>query len=372
MSGTSPNRHGRSIILACALGLAGCGPKRPPPDLAPDPGLAARIREIHLEVLDAAVCPGGAIRATYTATLDDGSVLPFSRSWDEDDPPPLHVIMLRRMSPEATPRENGDWVTDADPLRTAMTGYRLTATVKVRTSLNVQETVAPDYSCGRHEFGFVGRAGTDGGAGENGPDVTVRLGVVSSPWYDRLLVAGIEVGLAPPFYVFADADRVPPADWLRVATEGGRGGPGAHGSAGQAGADGQPGCPGSPGGAGGAGGNGSRGGRGGRGGRVTIYAPDEDPFLAGLVDAQSVSGPGGKGGAGGTGGAGGKGGPVTTDANRRCQPGADGAQGSNGSDGAEGPSGPPSPGADIVIVPLADVFGPRIPATLVDLINYFP
>lgn len=370
MAQSSSRTHVVSAAMAVVASVLGCGPARPPADLAPDPGLAARITAIDVDVVEGAVCPGGAIRASYTATLDDGSVLPFSSTWDEDDPPPLHVIMLRRSSPEATPRENGDWVTDPDPLRSAMTGFRLTATLKVRTSLSASETVAPDYSCGRHDYTFFGRTGPRGGAGENGPDLTVRLGVVSSPWYDRLLVAGIEVGLAPPFYLVADADRVPPADWLRIATRGGRGGKGVDGSDGQKGADGEAGCPGSPGGAGGAGGNGGPGGRGGRGGRVVIYAPDADPFLAGLVDAESVPGPGGGGGAGGAGGPGGKGGEATTTTSRRCQPGADGSAGPQGSDGSDGPPGMSSAPSEIVTLPLGDVFGPRAPGDLYELIDY--
>ena len=50
-----------------------------------------------------------------------------------------------------------------------------------------------------------------GQAGGNGPDVTVRLAILRSPFYDKLFVAGIQVGLAPPFYVLQDASAVPPA-----------------------------------------------------------------------------------------------------------------------------------------------------------------
>ena len=118
----------------------------------------------------------------------------------------------------------------------------------MRTSVNATVTVAPDYSCGPHAFAFMGENGLPGEAGGNGPDVTVRIGIVPSPFYDRLLVAGVQVGVAPPFYVLADADWVAPADWLRIITQGGRGGEGAAGTAGLNGADGEPGCPGSPGG----------------------------------------------------------------------------------------------------------------------------
>src|SRR5437879_12981656 len=107
-----------------------------------------------------------------------------------------------------------------------------------------------------------------GRPGGNGPDVTVRLAVLRSPFYDKLFVAGTEVGLAPPFDVLADASVVPPADWLPIETRGGRGGPGVAGAAGTDGAAGAAGCPAQPGAPGGNGGNGAPGGPGGRGGRT--------------------------------------------------------------------------------------------------------
>src|SRR2546428_13959527 len=90
----------------------------------------------------------------------------------------------------------------------------------------------------RHSFSFWGEQGGVGQPGGNGPDVTVRLAVLRSPFYDKLLVAGIQVGLAPSFYVLADASVVPPADWLLIETRGGRGGAGGAGAAGSAGGGG--------------------------------------------------------------------------------------------------------------------------------------
>src|SRR5437879_4527175 len=136
-----------------------------------------------------------------------------------------------------------------------------------------------------------------GRPGGNGPDVTVRLAVLRSPFYDKLCVAGTQIGLAPPFYVLADASVVPPADWLMIETRGGRGGAGVAGVAGTDGAAGAAGCPAQPGAPGGNGGNGAPGGTGGRGGRINIIVPLDDPFLAGIVDGRSTGGPGGPGGA---------------------------------------------------------------------------
>src|SRR5438105_6769323 len=98
-----------------------------------------------------------------------------------------------------------------------------------------------------HTFVFSGDAGGPGETGEPGPDVTVRLAVLRSPFYDKLFVAGIQVGLAPPFYVLADASVVPPADWLLIETRGGRGGAGVPGVAATDGAAGAAGCPAQPG-----------------------------------------------------------------------------------------------------------------------------
>src|SRR5256886_6129025 len=110
------------------------------------------------------------------------------------------------------------------------------------------------------------------------------------------LVAAVELGYSRPFYVFADGNTIPPANWLWVESRGGRGGAGTAGQNGSDGAAGQGGCPPQPGGPGGSGGNGAPGGSGGRGGRVTIIVPTENPFLAGLIEARSPGGQGGPGG----------------------------------------------------------------------------
>src|SRR5256886_10285685 len=105
-----------------------------------------------------------------------------------------------------------------------------------------------------HAVAFSGDLGGPGEAGEPGRDATVRLAVLRSPFYDKLFVAGIQVGLAPPFYVLQDASAVPPADWLVIEARGGRGGSGVAGTRGADGSAGAAGCPaqaGAPGGDGG-------------------------------------------------------------------------------------------------------------------------
>ncbi len=235
----------RVVLVGIAL-TAACGPKRPPPSFAPDPGLVEQIRELRMST-SLRSCPGESFGAVYTAVLNDGSLIPFETRYDKDHPPRLHVVFLERSSPDATPLEGGGWSTARDPLATAMTGFRLTASLKAKPSVTTSAVVTPDYTCLQHAFGFRGV-----GAGASGPQVTVRLGILQSPFYDRLLVAGIEVEEAPPYYLLADARAVPPSDWLIIEARGSRGARGAEGTAGVAGTNGQPGCPGGAGGPGGA------------------------------------------------------------------------------------------------------------------------
>lgn len=347
--------------MVVGLAAVGCS-HGPPAEFAPNAGLVARITQLRINTAPRTVCPGGQIQADYEAVLNDGSTVLFERRYDKNRPPRLHVVFLRRMSPEAISQEDGDWTTNRDPLASAMHGFRLTAFLIAKPSINASAMVQPEYSCVPHAFSFTGAAGEPGLPGQDGPDITVRLRILSSPFFPRLLVAGIEVGQAPPFFVVADADRLPPADWLIVESRGGRGGRGTDGAPGQAGAAGAPGCPGGPGAPGGPGGNGGPGAAGGRGGRVTVIGPQDEPFLIGLVDEQNVGGEGGPGGRGGKGGAGGKGGearlPEGSPADRRCEAGRPGANGSDGAAGPAGPYGVPGPRAQTITLPAADVFAP--------------
>jgi len=357
----------RAVILVASGGVGACA-HTPPPDFAPDPGLVARIESIRIFV-PAAVCPGGTVRASYSATLRDGTEIPFATRYDDDHPPELHVVFLSRYSPNAVALENGDWDTDDDPLLSAMEGFALRATLRANRAVHAEEILIPDYACSHHAFGFIGDRGTRGEAGGPGPDVVVRLAVLASPFYRRLIVAGVHVEDAPPFYVLADAAAVPSADWLVIESRGGRGGRGMGGETGRDGSDGVAGCPGTGGGAGGAGGNGSAGGPGGRGGRITVFVPVRDRFLAGLVDVRTPGGEGGEGGPGGAGGDGGKGGAVQGD-RRRCSAGADGPDGRDGRAGVPGADGVPGLRAQVITVPAKEVFGARIPPELAALINY--
>ena len=351
------------IIVAILAAACSHGP---PPDFAPDPGLVAQIREIRMAT-NAQACPGETFGATYTAVLNDGALVSFESRYDRKQPPRLHVSFLERTSYEATPLEGGAWAADPDALTSAVTGFRLTATLKAKPSVTTTTVLTPEYACMPHAFGFRGA-----GAGASGPQVTARVGILRSPFYARLVVVGVEVEDAPPFYVFADANAVPPSDWVIIEARGARGVRGTDGAAGTRGAPGAAGCPGAAGGPGGNGGNGGSGGAGGRGGQITIVAPAEEPFLAGLIDARTPGGEAGPGGAGGQGGTGGVGGVSNNPSNPACTAGANGPAGRPGVRGQEGRDGLPGGRPQILTVPGRDVWGTRVPPALAELINYRP
>src|SRR5436309_5386750 len=226
-----------SLTSFAATVLASCS-HAPPPDFTPDPGLVAQIRDIRIVTGYARACPGAVMPTSYEAVLADGSRIPFARSYDKKHPPRLHVVFLERSSPDAVSQEDGDWVTNVNPLATAVSGFRLTAALKAKPMVRNTVVIPPDYSCLPHAFSFVGDAGGAAQAGSNGPDVVVRLAVLRSPFYDRLLVAAIEVDQAPPFYTLADATEIPPSDWLVIEARGGRGGTGTPGPKGADGTNG--------------------------------------------------------------------------------------------------------------------------------------
>jgi hypothetical protein len=358
---------GRAGVVLSAL-LLGCS-HNPPRDFSPDPGLIQHIRAIRIATPSSVACPGDLIPARYYAELDSGGVVAFATEYDEDHPPRLHVMFLTRTSGAARPRDDGSWRASSDPLASALKGFNLSAFMSAKPSLNAAQSVAPEYSCVPHAFVFEGPHGYGQRSGGDGPDVVVRLGVVKSPYVDRLLVASIEVNREEPRYVLADMAKVEPADWLQIVALGGQGGDGDNGRRGAKGRDGAAGCPGAPGGAGGAGGSGGPGGPGGRGGRVTIYVPEGEPLLAGLVDARTPGGKGGDGGHAGSGGDGGKGGAASPANDRRCAAGADGAAGPSGRPGEDGPHGRPGGHAEIITLPDSIVFGPLARGELLELMR---
>ena len=93
MAGPLGNHQTRSAAIMAMVVCLGCS-HGPPPGLAPDPSLVARIQGIEIVPTHRTVCPGQRLGASYLAILDDGSRIPFERRYDRDNPPQLHVIML--------------------------------------------------------------------------------------------------------------------------------------------------------------------------------------------------------------------------------------------------------------------------------------
>lgn len=360
----------KSCLLAALVAVGSACSHRPPADFAPDPGLLSHIRDIEITVTQGAVCPGGMIQASYQAVIDDDTRVPFIRSYDKKHPPRLHSSFITYTSPEASATRDGNWSTAQNPIASAITGFRLTATLNAKPSIHHTIVVPPDYSCLPHGFEFSGNSGGPMQGGGNGPDVTVHLGMGHSPFYEKLLVVRMDVGASAPFYMLYDARAIPPADWLTIESRGGRGGIGGAGTRGRDGRTGASGCPAQAGGPGGDGGDGGPGAPGGRGGRVSIVVPIEQPFLAGVVVARGIAGQGGPGGPAGVGGDGGKGGQGTlgTD-NKRCADAADGLAGRKGAPGPVGIDGRRGPRHDIYTLPAAEVFGPDVPAEIADVLG---
>ncbi|HEY2824834.1 MAG TPA: hypothetical protein VGI83_04745, partial [Gemmatimonadales bacterium] len=85
----------RATCLGALVGLvlAGCS-HRPPENFAPDPGLVSHIKAIRFAQPATSACPGQIVQADYYAELDDGRIVTFATQYDEDHPPPLHVMFL--------------------------------------------------------------------------------------------------------------------------------------------------------------------------------------------------------------------------------------------------------------------------------------
>ncbi len=324
------HRFAPQLSAGITLAALACA-SNPLRDFTPDPGVVAQIQQIRIIPREPRACPGGLIQADYEAILRDGTRVPFARAYDKKNPPRLHVRFLERNSPDAVARQNGDWVADPNPLATAATGFHLTATLRADSRITTTLLLPPTYDCMPRQIAFSGSGGQDG------PDVTVRLEVQHSPFYEKLVVARIEVGGANPSYVVADSAAIGRTEWLTIESSGGDGRNGSAGSDGIEGSPGAAGCPGQAGGQGQNGSDGGAGGDGGNGGRITIVVPSDRPELADLVRGFSPGGSGGRGGDGGRAGRGGRGGQGLFDANNLpCSNGADGPSGLDGSRGRIG------------------------------------
>src|SRR3989442_15847400 len=114
----------KRAVVAALIVAAGCGPKRPPPSFAPDPGLVEQIREIRMSTSTSA-CPGESFGAVYTAVLNDGSLVPFETRYDKVNSPRLPVPIVSPWCQEAPPIEVSDWCRTRGPPTPAVTASPL-------------------------------------------------------------------------------------------------------------------------------------------------------------------------------------------------------------------------------------------------------
>ena len=252
------------------------------PTTAPS-SIAAGARAIAILPQASRVCPGQPIDVRYSARFADGS----QRALRPSDITP---VVRGGADAEVEPRPDGNWLTNADPMRSVLTGFRLSVTLAGDSSVRGDTVVAPSYECSHTAINLPSSDRF------NHTTAYVRLGTFATPFYDSVVVAVVEVeGRAPIVTILAPNQMHSGA--IKVSAPGKNGAPGRAGrigseggpcANGEQGEDGEPGEPGEA------------------GGEVDIIMQDGSPWLAGLV---AVSNPGGKGGAGGAGGRGGTAGP---------------------------------------------------------------
>jgi hypothetical protein len=250
------------------------------------------------------------ITTRYTARLADGSRASLSAT---------DASALVRTGSAVQPGADATWLASAEPLASAVSGFRLSVSLPSDSMIRADTVVAPKYDCLDTTIELVA-------ADYQNSAAYVRLGTFRTPFYDSIVVAVVEgSGLAATARILSPNQIRSGA--IRVHA------PGLNGRAGRAGRNGQPGSDCSD---GSDGDDGEPGGPGEPGGRVDIIVQSDAPWLADLV---TVSNPGGHGGAGGRGGAGGTRGTPSRRPGGSCatKPGRSGKPGLAGPSAGAGP-----------------------------------
>lgn len=267
------------------------------------------VRDLAIIPATKAVCPGQPISARYQAVLGDGSRVDLTSS-------DLSRFALRGIAAE--PSVNGSWSTSANPLESAVSGFRLSISLATDPGVHADTVIIPSYTCQRLAIGLPVSDRF------NDTKAKVRLGVFASPFYDSIAVAVIEPEGGFPITLIIDPSHMRARSLIVSAT----------GKAGAAGGSGNPGNDGGPCENGGDGTDGEPGEPGQRGGQVDLVIQAEAPWLESLV---GVANSGGHGGAGGRGGRAGRPGGRTSEATCAPKAGRPGRAGQPGSDGSSGP-----------------------------------
>jgi hypothetical protein len=261
------------------------------------------------------VCPGHSIEARYVERLANGTQRELS-------PRDVSLETSNDAEPAAEPRRDGSWQTNASPMRSVFTGFRLSAKLVRDSSVRGDTVVAPSYEC---ERGSIRLPISDG---FHTTKAYVRLGTFATPFYDSIVVAVVELEGGPPMVTVLSSSEMRPGA-LKISAPGKKGTNGRPGRTGSDGAscangdqgeDGEPGEPGQP------------------GGEVDIIVQDGSPWLADLV---AVANPGGRGGDGGAPGLGGRAGPSGRAGGASCPTTRQGRSGRPGRPAPDGAAGPP-------------------------------
>jgi len=328
--------------------FTGCGPSQAQID--PKNVVNVSVRPASGQLL---FCPGDPFQVEVVAKLKDGTscsnVDPNKGCMKEKDTVISSEIVRIQGSSGFIGGGKFIWVPDKDVLKTADTGMGLRGWLESATSGKTMEGEAqlkPVYDC-QMEQKIRGAKGRDGETGAPGPELTVSITTLSTPFYPDAALVRLDWPGNRVYVISPSADKP-----VRITTFGGEGGRGKEGAPGEPGKDGKDAteecATGQDGTNGTDGGPGGRGGDGGPGGPIKVILDDANPDkLKGRLLLQSVGGPSGDRGAGGKPGRGGKGGEggELKAGDPSCKPkdGKDGALGKFGPSGDQGRPGPTGP-----------------------------
>ncbi len=347
--------------LALAF-TAGCGPALI--EIDPKNVVDVAVRPASGQLL---YCPGDPFLVEVVARLSDGtscSTRDPSRGCLGQRDVLLEPDQVRARAIGASPQGGDDrfvFVPDGDPLATADTGVSLKAWIERRgvKSPEGDSKLKPVYDC-RMESLFREAHPAQGPAAAPGPEMTVAITSLSTPFYPDAALVRVDVSGQRLYFVSPSQDRP-----VRLTTKGQTGSTGTLGAAGAAGAAGEDRsktagvC--ELGGAGLKGADGTAGGPGGDGGAGGVVHVQLDERAADKLKKRVVianlggdSGAGGAGGPGGPGGPGGAGGPIGPDCTSTV--GAAGEAGSAGAAGSPGKAGAAGPAPDEAAKPRETLF----------------
>ncbi|UQA61758.1 hypothetical protein [Polyangium aurulentum] len=340
---------GLAALAALAPALAACGPSHAQID--PRNVVNVTVRPASGQLL---YCPGDEFQVEVVAKLKDGTTcsnVDGNRGCLGKDDQVIAPELVRIGGSSGVPlRQPGAflWAPNPDPLATADSGMTLRGWLegvvegKTVKSMEGEALLRPVYECqqqGIYTILISGRAGDDG---RPGPEVTVAITTLSTPFYPNAALIRVEWQGTREYFISPSADKP-----VRIISKGQDGLPGVPGQDGAKGRDGknaeQECAKGEDGGNGAPGQPGGPGGDGGPGGPIKVILDEANADkLRGRLLLASVGGDpgqGGLGGHGGFGGQGGFGGPLKAGTSLdSCKP-VSGEHGKKGADGLEGPRG---------------------------------